>query len=130
MKRIIPLAIAFSLISSAAMAWPHGHHRDHHRYHGWHDRHHGWRHHNNTGVSFIWSNYQPAYYEPDYYGDEYEVIETTYEPVRKRAASYAQMPAEEEYCREYQANTSVGGKKAKSYGTACRQPDGSWKIMN
>jgi surface antigen len=34
------------------------------------------------------------------------------------------------YCREYQQEIIVGGKPERSYGTACRQPDGSWKIVN
>lgn len=33
-----------------------------------------------------------------------------------------------EYCREYQTEVMVGGKKESAYGIACRQPDGSWKI--
>lgn len=37
--------------------------------------------------------------------------------------------AEGEYCREYQSEVTVGGKKEQAYGTACRQPDGSWKIV-
>jgi len=36
----------------------------------------------------------------------------------------------EEYCREYQQTIVVGGKEQTAYGTACRQPDGSWKIQN
>ena len=35
-----------------------------------------------------------------------------------------------EYCREYQQTVMIDGKTEQSYGTACRQPDGSWKIMN
>ncbi|MDF2367612.1 RT0821/Lpp0805 family surface protein [Sneathiella sp.] len=34
------------------------------------------------------------------------------------------------YCREFQQTIEVGGKLEKGYGTACRQPDGSWQIMN
>ena len=34
------------------------------------------------------------------------------------------------YCREYQQTITVGGKTEKAYGTACQQPDGSWKIIN
>jgi len=34
------------------------------------------------------------------------------------------------YCREYQQTVTIGGKDERSYGTACRQPDGSWKIAN
>ncbi|MGH6717746.1 MAG: RT0821/Lpp0805 family surface protein [Alphaproteobacteria bacterium] len=35
-----------------------------------------------------------------------------------------------EYCREYQQTVTVGGQTEAAYGTACRQPDGSWKIVN
>ena len=34
-----------------------------------------------------------------------------------------------QYCREYQQTITVGGKTESAYGTACRQPDGSWKIV-
>lgn len=34
------------------------------------------------------------------------------------------------YCREYSQNIVVGGKSERAYGTACRQPDGSWQIVN
>jgi len=34
-----------------------------------------------------------------------------------------------EYCREYTTDVIVGGNKEEAYGTACRQPDGSWKIV-
>lgn len=32
------------------------------------------------------------------------------------------------YCREYQRKVTVGGRVVDSYGTACMQPDGSWKL--
>lgn len=34
------------------------------------------------------------------------------------------------YCREYQQTIVVGGKQQSAYGTACRQPDGSWKVIS
>jgi surface antigen len=34
------------------------------------------------------------------------------------------------YCREFQQNITVGGQTQQGYGTACRQPDGSWKVVN
>ena len=34
------------------------------------------------------------------------------------------------YCREYQTEVTVGGKTERAYGTACRQADGSWELMN
>ena len=33
------------------------------------------------------------------------------------------------YCREFQQTINVGGEPQQGYGTACRQPDGSWKIV-
>ena len=33
------------------------------------------------------------------------------------------------YCREFQQTITVGGQTENAYGTACRQPDGSWKIV-
>lgn len=35
-----------------------------------------------------------------------------------------------EYCREYNQKVTVGGQQQSAYGTACRQPDGSWKIVS
>ncbi len=34
------------------------------------------------------------------------------------------------YCREYQQTITVGGQTQQAYGTACRQPDGTWKVVN
>lgn len=34
-----------------------------------------------------------------------------------------------EYCREFQQTISVGGQSQQGFGTACRQPDGTWKIV-
>src|SRR5690606_8590288 len=34
-----------------------------------------------------------------------------------------------QYCREFQQTIYVGGKQENGYGTACRQPDGSWRIV-
>ncbi|WP_336079878.1 RT0821/Lpp0805 family surface protein [Thalassospira sp. CH_XMU1448-2] len=34
------------------------------------------------------------------------------------------------YCREYSATADIGGRQRETYGTACRQPDGSWQIVS
>ena len=34
-----------------------------------------------------------------------------------------------EYCREYQQTIYVGGRPESAYGTACRQPDGTWQVV-
>ena len=33
-------------------------------------------------------------------------------------------------CREYTLDATIGGKTEQIYGTACRQADGSWKIVD
>jgi surface antigen len=38
--------------------------------------------------------------------------------------------ADNTYCREYQTTVVVGGRSEKGFGTACRQPDGSWRIVS
>lgn len=38
--------------------------------------------------------------------------------------------ADGQYCREFQQTISVGGETESAYGTACRQADGTWKIVN
>ena len=38
--------------------------------------------------------------------------------------------AEGQVCREYQTTVTVGGELQRAYGTSCRQPDGSWRLVN
>lgn len=33
-------------------------------------------------------------------------------------------------CREFTTHALIGGKRETVYGTACRQPDGSWRVMS
>ncbi|AIL65530.1 Surface antigen LipA protein [Rickettsiales bacterium Ac37b] len=48
----------------------------------------------------------------------------SFTPVRTYRAGGGQ------YCREYNQTVNIGGQVHKAYGTACRQPDGSWQIIN
>lgn len=32
-------------------------------------------------------------------------------------------------CREYQQTIIIGGREERGYGTACRQPDGTWRTV-
>ncbi len=34
------------------------------------------------------------------------------------------------YCREFQQTVYIGGKEETAYGTACKQDDETWKIVN
>lgn len=63
-----------------------------------------------TGIPSSWRN-------PDT-GNQYTVIPT-------RTYDSAGTP-----CREYTVNGTIGGKKEKITGTACRQADGSWRTVN
>src|SRR5262245_27946049 len=35
-----------------------------------------------------------------------------------------------DYCREFEQTVTIGGQPQRSYGTACRQPDGTWRMVN
>lgn len=78
------------------------------------------------------TTYAPAYstlyeetYEPSY-------VMTYYTP--NYVAPPAPPPAiyidnsSGSYCREYSQQVRIGNQIQESYGTACMQPDGSWKI--
>jgi surface antigen len=62
---------------------------------------------------------QPAYWNNTKTGTRYQVT-----PVKNVTVQG------NEYCREYQTVATINGKKQKMYGTACRQPDGSWKMSS
>lgn len=34
------------------------------------------------------------------------------------------------YCREYTHTITIDGRQERAYGRACRQPDGSWQVVN
>ena len=34
-----------------------------------------------------------------------------------------------EYCREYEQRVTINGETQTAYGTACRQPDGNWQVV-
>lgn len=38
--------------------------------------------------------------------------------------------SEGRYCREYTQGIKIGGESQQAYGTACRNPDGSWEIID
>lgn len=44
------------------------------------------------------------------------------------AGSVAEQPPE--YCREYTAPATVGGTTQQTVGTACLDPDGTWRIVD
>ena len=45
------------------------------------------------------------------------------------APSVTASPAPSQSCREYQTTTTIDGRPQQTYGTACLQPDGTWRIV-
>ncbi len=35
-----------------------------------------------------------------------------------------------DYCREFQQTVTIGGRTQQTYGTACRQSDGTWQVVS
>lgn len=62
---------------------------------------------------------QPAYWQNAKTGAQYTVTPTKNVTVHGNR-----------YCREYRSTAIVAGKNQQIYGTACRQPDGSWKVVS
>ncbi len=48
----------------------------------------------------------------------------TYTPVND---GYANSGA---YCRQYKQTVSIDGRQETAYGTACKNPDGTWQVSN
>jgi hypothetical protein len=65
------------------------------------------------------------YYYPPY--PAYAPPPTVYAPSLYGTPSYG--PPMSNGCRQYTAPISVNGQIVQSYGTACPQPDGSWRIV-
>ena len=63
-----------------------------------------------VGETITWSNPQSG---------NYGSVTPTREGVHQSTGAY---------CREYQQEVVVAGRRQQGYGQACRQPDGSWKI--
>lgn len=55
----------------------------------------------------------------------YEVVQA---PAPAPAAPVPAQPQGTSYCREAQIVISVGGKDETAFTTACREPDGSWRL--
>ncbi|HSW70150.1 MAG TPA: RT0821/Lpp0805 family surface protein [Gammaproteobacteria bacterium] len=62
---------------------------------------------------------QPAYWQNQKTGTDYSVTPTKNVTVDGN-----------QYCREYRSVANIAGKKQQVYGTACRQPDGSWQVVS
>jgi hypothetical protein len=69
----------------------------------------------------------PVAYAPgSYYPEPAGAPSATVTPANPQSGSAAGMQP----CREYQTTTTIDGTPQQSHGTACLQPDGTWRLMN
>ena len=73
---------------------------------------------------------------------QYQTLEYTrsgeskgwYNPDSGNSGSFVAKPAYQNtdgrYCREFTQTVTISGKREEAYGTACRQADGTWKIIS
>lgn len=69
---------------------------------------------NYPGPVYYQSSYVPNYVAPP-------------APRPEELATYND--SEQTYCREYTQQVRIDGQIQESYGTACLQPDGSWRVV-
>jgi surface antigen len=70
----------------------------------------------------------PTYaYAPVYYQSAY--VPNYVAPEAPPPATYVDEESGD-YCREYSQTIRVAGQVQESYGTACLQPDGSWRVVD
>jgi len=86
------------------------------------------------GLGFTAPLGPPAYYYPPpaYYPPApayYYPPPAYYAPPQGYAPPAAPSAGQGGNCREYQSTTTIDGRKQPTYGTACLQPDGSWRIV-
>ena len=72
--------------------------------------------------------YAPPAYDPAYRQGAYR----PYPPaqVYRQPDPYAGTQYSQNYCRQYNGSVNVNGNTYPSYGTACLQPDGTWRLVN
>ena len=88
--------------------------------------------------------YYPAYYYPGYYPYYYyaappppvvvapapQVIYATPQSLPANQSSPTYTDNSGRTCREFQSTAKIAGSTQPTYGTACPQPDGSWRVIN
>ena len=85
------------------------------------------------GAAFMSAATQPAYSQPVYQQPTYAPAYNGYydqQPLQATPTSDVYQSQSGQYCREYQSQANIGGRMTYGYGTACQQPDGSWRVVN
>ncbi|MBX6324275.1 MAG: hypothetical protein IRY94_20875, partial [Rhodospirillaceae bacterium] len=92
----------------------------------------GWYHHAPPPVYYV---PPPVYYVPPPPPPRiYYTPPPAYAPPPLPADAQPVSPAYQgpggQTCREYSTTVYIGGRPQVSYGTACLQPDGSWRLVD
>ena len=127
---IMAVALALSLLPSVTHAGGYYRHRHwhHHHYHRHYYRHH---YHHRHGVR-LWIDLRPypgGWVALPAERGEYRVWTPSVQVVQPERSEAIEQSPQEPYCREFQRDVIIDGKSERAYGTACLQPDGSWKIV-
>lgn len=102
---------------------------------GYYPRHHHHRHYHGPSVRYVYAAPPPVYYYPPPPRVVYVNPPPAYYSVPPVAYQAPQtlrggpLDGSQSQCREYQSTAMVNGQQVASYGTACRQIDGSWQIV-
>ena len=76
-----------------------------------------------------------GYYYPPYYGYygypyyPYAYPQSYYAPPAAQPAPSGSSNTSTQNCRDYSSTQTIDGQQQTVTGTACRQPDGSWRIV-
>lgn len=91
------------------------------------------------GAAALSAASQPSYYTPPpqtvyapapSYGYGNSGYDYEQPPIQAVPSSNVYQAQSGQYCREYQSQANIGGRMTYGYGTACLQPDGSWRVAN
>ena len=148
MRKTLMAVSMVALISGTTPALARDH--DHHDFdrHEHHERfeHRGHRDHDGAwigallGTGLVLGALGHSYHTHTYYQQPtvyYEPAPVYYAQPRY-VANYVAPPVEPityvdensgQYCREYTRQVQIGGRVQESYGTACLQPDGAWRVV-
>lgn len=134
------LVIALGVVAAGALAVPAAPaHADSYSFAyssgGYYPRHYHKHHHPSYRARYVYVPPPPVYYYPPppprvvYYPAPPPVYAAPPPPVVYQPLPGGRLADDSPQCREYQSTAVVNGRQVPSYGTACLQPDGSWRIV-
>ena len=111
--------------------------------------HYGFGHHRHFGHRHFYGYRHYPFYRRHYSPYRYRHYGYPYRPYGSRRYATPVLPPEPKqapqqppraeepsvaydtsYCREYSRSAVIDGRKVEAYGKACRQSDGTWRIIN